>query len=150
MLCTGEKGVSPTCGIPLHYKGTRFHKIKCGYLAFGGDLSQADITSKLTVCVVWRVGSGGESVYGDSLPDENFELKHDDRGILAMATKRPNQNTSEFTISFCPTKSLNGKTVVFGQLLKGDGVLREIELVQPTMVNDKAHLFTWTLRRIWF
>lgn len=32
-LCTGEKGVGPKLGKPLHYKGTFFHRIVKGSMA---------------------------------------------------------------------------------------------------------------------
>lgn len=34
-LCTGEKGIGPTTGKPLHYKGCPFHRSKfCEILCF--------------------------------------------------------------------------------------------------------------------
>ena len=37
-LATGEKGIGPITGKPLHYKGSRFHFIRDGEYAAGGDI----------------------------------------------------------------------------------------------------------------
>lgn len=36
-LCTGERGLGPKTGRPLHYRGSFFHSIKKGLMAQGGD-----------------------------------------------------------------------------------------------------------------
>lgn len=60
-LCTGERGVSPLTGVKLHYKDTRFHRVKSLFMSQGGDISGGG-------------GSGGESIYGKTFEDENFTL----------------------------------------------------------------------------
>lgn len=59
-LCTGEKGMG-TMGKPLHYKGIKFHKVQRIFMAQGGD-------------IVKNTGVAGESIYGPTFEDENFEL----------------------------------------------------------------------------
>lgn len=59
-LCTGVKGIG-TMGQPLHYKGVKFHKIQRLFMVQGGD-------------VVKNTGASGESIYGPTFEDENFEL----------------------------------------------------------------------------
>jgi len=112
-LITGEKGDG------LHLKGTKFHRVD-GAAATGGDVDRAD-------------GSGGRSIYGRDFEDENHSLKHTNAGVLTMFSKRPNSNNSQFQILFDEKPDLDGRQVVFGRLVDGFAILKEIEkLGTPT------------------
>jgi len=115
-LCTGEKGIGAVTHKPLHYKGSYFHRIIKGFVAQGGDFSKRD-------------GRGGESIYGGKFTDEGFTIKHDSPGLLSMANAGPNSNGSQFFITFKATPHLDGKHVVFGKLIHGHEVLKDMELV---------------------
>jgi len=118
-LCTGEKGNGKE-GKPLHFKGCTFHRVIPAFMCQGGDFTNGD-------------GTGGESIYGEKFEDENFRVKHTKPGLLSMANAGKDTNGSQFFITVKETPHLDGKHVVFGEVLEGyDEVVKKMEDVGST------------------
>lgn len=104
-------------GQPLRYEGSKFHRIIPNLLMQGGDMTRGD-------------GSGGASIYGAPFADEYLGYKHTGFGVVGMANRGKDTNRSQFyiTLGKGPMSWLDGKHVVFGQVLHGGDALRIAEL----------------------
>eukprot|EP00501_MAST-03F_sp_TOSAG23-6_P001972 GSMAST32.ASY1.ANO1.2056.1 assembled CDS len=99
-------------GDDLHYKGSKFHRVIKDFMCQGGDFTNHN-------------GTG---------------VKHTKAGLLSMANAGPNTNGSQFFITTTVTPHLDGKHVVFGEVIQGMDIIRKIENTekgaQDCPVND--------------
>ncbi|CAK7206744.1 cyclophilin peptidyl-prolyl cis-trans isomerase Cyp8 [Sporothrix eucalyptigena] len=97
-----------------YYRDVAFHRNIRNFMIQGGDPT--------------GTGRGGSSIWGKNFADE-FEgpLTHSGRGVVSMANKGKDTNSSQFFITYRATKHLDRKHTIFGQVVDGMEVLDRME-----------------------
>ncbi|KAL9104866.1 MAG: hypothetical protein Q9163_000252 [Psora crenata] len=109
-----------------YYNGVTFHRNIRNFMLQGGDPSGS--------------GRGGSSIWGKPFADEwaQSPLSHDSRGLLSMANKGKDTNTSQFFITHRQCPHLNRKHTIFGRVVAGlDTTLSAIENVQVSDADKR-------------
>ncbi len=101
------------------YDGLIFHRVIEGFVLQGGCPEGS--------------GMGGPGYKFDC--ECRADLKHDSEGILSMANAGPNTNGSQFFVTLNPTPHLDGRHTVFGKVIDGIEVVREIGQVRTGMMD---------------
>lgn len=93
------------------YDGLAFHRVITGFMAQGG-------------CPLGSgTGGPGYTFAGEFKPG----VKHDRPGLLSMANAGPGTDGSQFFLTFVPTPWLDGKHTIFGEVVEGKDVLKQLE-----------------------
>ncbi|CAK7562532.1 MAG: cyclophilin peptidyl-prolyl cis-trans isomerase Cyp8 [Sporothrix epigloea] len=97
-----------------YYRNVVFHRNIRNFMIQGGDPS--------------GTGRGGASIWGQNFEDElEGPLTHSGRGVVSMANKGKNTNSSQFFITYRAAKHLDHKHTIFGQVVDGLEVLDRME-----------------------
>ncbi|RIB09750.1 peptidyl-prolyl cis-trans isomerase-like 2 [Gigaspora rosea] len=106
-----------------YYNGIIFHRKIKNFMIQGGDPT--------------GTGKGGESYWKKDFVDEfKSNLSHNERGLLSMANRGKNTNSSQFFFTFRPCVHLDNKHTIFGKIVGGKDVLDKMETV-PTDDSDR-------------
>ena len=99
------------------YNGLPFHRVIPDFMIQGGDIK--------------KDGSGNPGyTFEDEFPRDssgNLLFTHHSKGIMSMANSGPNTNGSQFFITHKPTKWLDGKHTVFGEVVEGLDIVDSIQ-----------------------
>lgn len=100
-----------------YFNGIVFHRVVKGFVIQGGDPT--------------GTGSGGKSIWGKEFADElnpnapSFKEGYK-RGVVAMANRGPNTNTSQFFIMLDDNTRLPKNYTIFGKVTSGMEVVDRI------------------------
>lgn len=96
------------------FDNVTFHRVLADFVAQTGDPS----------------GSGGGNP-GYFFANEISDLKYDKPGVVGMANAGPNTNGSQFFITYAPLPNLDDKYTIFGQVIEGMDVAKNLTLRDP-------------------
>jgi cyclophilin family peptidyl-prolyl cis-trans isomerase len=107
-----------------YFNGIIFHRVSKGFVIQGGDPT--------------GTGSGGKSIYpGNEFADElnpqtpSYKAGYL-KGVLAMANRGPNTNTSQFFVMLSDVPRMPKNYSIFGKVIKGIEVVDKIGAVDIT------------------
>ncbi len=117
-----------------YFDGMRVHRVVKGFVIQTGDPNSRDPAK----AGLW--GTGGESIYGGEFEDEldprtPSAKEGYKRGVVAMANRGPNTNTSQFFVCLRDV-NLPLQYSIFGKVVKGWDVVEKIGQVEIVGPND--------------
>jgi cyclophilin family peptidyl-prolyl cis-trans isomerase len=112
-----------------YFDGQRFHRVSKNFVIQAGDDKSKDPKKKAE----W--GTGGKSILGKEFADElnpsapSYKAGYL-KGVLAMANRGPNTNTSQFFVMLRDNLNLPKNYTIFGKVVKGIEVVEKIGQVE--------------------
>ena len=110
------------------YDGLTFHRVERNFMAQGGDPLGTGM------------GGPGYRFAGELI------LKHNQQGIISMANSGPGTDGSQFFLTHLATPHLDGLHSVFGRVVEGVQIVRQIErrdlINSITIEGDPAPVFS--------
>ena len=100
-----------------YFNGVLFHRVSKGFVIQGGDPT--------------GTGAGGKSIWGKDFADElnpntaSYKEGYK-KGVLAMANRGPNTNSSQFFIMLDDNMRMPKNYTIFGKVVKGMDVVEKI------------------------
>ena len=122
-----------------YYDGITFHRVASGFVVQAGDPT--------------GTGAGGESIYGKDFEDELYPTTSSYKtgyvkGVLAMANRGPNTNSSQFFITLDDVNSaLRKNYTIFGRVTSGMDVVEAIGKVKTNPPQDGKPVETITIKK---
>jgi cyclophilin family peptidyl-prolyl cis-trans isomerase len=104
-----------------YFDGVIFHRVSKGFVVQGGDPT--------------GTGTGGESIWGKDFEDElnpqtpSYKEGYV-KGVVAMANRGPNTNSSQFFIMLQNVPGMPKHYSIFGKVIKGMDVVEKIGQVE--------------------
>jgi peptidyl-prolyl cis-trans isomerase B (cyclophilin B) len=124
------------------YNGLTFHRYVAGFCIQGGDPTGGD----LSVVDISRHGFIDPATKHErTIPLEvTPKLKHNQAGMIAMARLGSDRNSasSQFYFTLAPASSLDGDYAVFGKVVDGLNIVRELrqgDKMTKVFVLNEAH-----------
>lgn len=106
-----------------YYNGIIFHRNIRNFMIQGGDPT--------------GTGKGGQSIWGKNFEDEfDGPLKNDGRGVLSMANKGKDTNSSQFFVLYRAANHLDRKHTVFGRVVEDTTKVLDVLENVPVDLKD--------------
>ncbi len=112
------------------YNGVKFHRVIQDFMIQSGDPLTKDDTAQ----AMW--GTGGP---GYKFADEIHADNHNVAGTISMANAGPNTNGSQFFINLKDNNFLDDKHTVFGTVIEGMEVVKEIGSTAIDMLDRPTY-----------
>ena len=114
-----------------YYDNTMFYRLIRDFIVQGGSNKHRTDNDKEK-----EKGGKDKNIYGKQYFEDEIvdSLKFNQRGIVAMANKGANTNSSQFFITFKAQPQLNNTSTIFGKVIHGFNTL---DAMEKTEVDNK-------------